>query len=91
MVDVTRQDIPSGRLYSWWSYRAADWNAADKGRRLDHIWATPDIAGPRTAAASCATRGVGTGRRTMCRCLRGLICRVRIHGAPSRGHSLTGG
>ncbi len=42
-VDVTRADIPQGRLYSWWSYRAADWNAADKGRRLDHIWATPDI------------------------------------------------
>ena len=43
-VDVTRADIPEGRLYSWWSYRARDWNAADKGRRLDHIWATPDIA-----------------------------------------------
>ena len=43
-VDITRQDIPSGPLYSWWSYRAADWDAADKGRRLDHIWATPDIA-----------------------------------------------
>jgi exodeoxyribonuclease-3 len=44
-VDITRQDIPSGLLYSWWSYRAPDWDAADKGRRLDHIWATPDIAG----------------------------------------------
>ncbi len=43
-VDITRQDIPEGRLYSWWSYRAADWDAADKGRRLDHIWATPDIS-----------------------------------------------
>ena len=43
-VDVTRKDIPEGRLYSWWSYRAADWDAADKGRRLDHVWATPDIA-----------------------------------------------
>ena len=44
-VDVTRADIPEGLLYSWWSYRAADWDAADKGRRLDHVWATPDIAG----------------------------------------------
>ena len=43
-VDVTRQDIPDGRLYSWWSYRSPDWDAADKGRRLDHVWATPDIA-----------------------------------------------
>jgi exodeoxyribonuclease-3 len=44
-VDVTRADIPEGLLYSWWSYRSADWDSADKGRRLDHIWATGDIAG----------------------------------------------
>ncbi len=43
-VDVTRQDIPDGLLYSWWSYRAKDWSAADKGRRLDHIWATADMS-----------------------------------------------
>jgi exodeoxyribonuclease-3 len=43
-VDITRQDIPEGLLYSWWSYRARDWDAADKGRRLDHVWATPDIS-----------------------------------------------
>jgi exodeoxyribonuclease-3 len=43
-ADVTRADIPDGLLYSWWSYRAKDWDAADKGRRLDHIWATSDIA-----------------------------------------------
>jgi exodeoxyribonuclease III len=39
-VDITRQDIPDGLLYSWWSYRSPDWDAADKGRRLDHVWAT---------------------------------------------------
>ena len=44
-VDVTRADIPEGPLYSWWSYRAPDWDGADKGRRLDHVWATSDIAG----------------------------------------------
>ena len=44
-VDITRRDIPDGPLYSWWSYRSPDWDAADKGRRLDHVWATPDIAG----------------------------------------------
>lgn len=43
-VDITRANIPEGRLYSWWSYRAKDWDEADKGRRLDHIWATGDIA-----------------------------------------------
>jgi exodeoxyribonuclease-3 len=41
---VTRNDIPNGKLYSWWSYRSAEWDMADKGRRLDHIWATGDIA-----------------------------------------------
>jgi exodeoxyribonuclease-3 len=44
-IDVTRHDIPEGLLYSWWSYRAKDWDAADKGRRLDHVWATSDISG----------------------------------------------
>ena len=44
-VDVTRADIPAGPLYSWWSYRSPGWDEADKGRRLDHVWATPDIAG----------------------------------------------
>ena len=43
-VDVTRKDIPDGPLYSWWSYRSPNWDDADKGRRLDHVWATPDIA-----------------------------------------------
>jgi len=32
------------KLYSWWSYRAQDWVASNRGRRLDHIWVTPDLA-----------------------------------------------
>ena len=32
------------KLYSWWSYRAKDWAKANKGRRLDHIWANPASA-----------------------------------------------
>ncbi len=55
-VDVTRKDVPEGRLYSWWSYRSPDWDLADKGRRLDHIWCTPDIAG--TAGGSRILRDV---------------------------------
>jgi len=42
-ADITRRDIPDGHLYSWWSYRARDWDAADKGRRLDHVWASSDL------------------------------------------------
>ena len=44
-VDLVRKHVPyDQKLYTWWSYRAPDWRAADKGRRLDHIWATADIA-----------------------------------------------
>ena len=57
-VDITRQDIPDGQLYSWWSYRARDWSAADKGRRLDHIWATADLAaGAGDSLIARAVRG----------------------------------
>ena len=43
-IDAVRHFVPDGeKLYSWWSYRAADWSAADKGRRLDHIWVTPPL------------------------------------------------
>jgi exodeoxyribonuclease III len=49
-VDLGRHFIPAPqRLYTWWSYRAADWAESDRGRRLDHMWATPDIAGKATA------------------------------------------
>lgn len=48
-ADVTRRHIPDGKLYSWWSYRAKDWEASDRGRRLDHVWArggAAEAAGP---------------------------------------------
>ena len=44
-VDVMRQHVPpEQKLYTWWSYRAKDWEASNRGRRLDHIWSTPGIA-----------------------------------------------
>lgn len=43
-VDLARHFVPaSERLYTWWSYRARDWEASDRGRRLDHMWVTPDL------------------------------------------------
>ena len=42
--DVVRKVIPTGKLYSWWSYRAREWEASDRGRRLDHIWMTEGLA-----------------------------------------------
>jgi exodeoxyribonuclease III len=42
--DSLRHFVPeTEKLYSWWSYRAQDWQASDRGRRLDHIWVTPDL------------------------------------------------
>ncbi len=39
-ADLARDAVPDDqRLYTWWSYRARDWAASNKGRRLDHIWA----------------------------------------------------
>jgi exodeoxyribonuclease-3 len=35
---------PEEKLYTWWSYRAPDWQKSDRGRRLDHVWATGDLA-----------------------------------------------
>jgi len=44
-VDLARQHFPAPeKLYSWWSYRNADWKVGNHGRRLDHIWATPSVA-----------------------------------------------
>ena len=45
-IDVTRTFVPEGeKIYSWWSYRAQDWEASDRGRRLDHIWVSPALKG----------------------------------------------
>jgi exodeoxyribonuclease-3 len=44
--DALRHFVPADqKLYTWWSYRAADWRASDRGRRLDHVWVSPDLAG----------------------------------------------
>jgi exodeoxyribonuclease-3 len=45
-TDATRAFVPyTEKIYSWWSYRAADWEASDRGRRLDHIWVSPALKG----------------------------------------------
>jgi exodeoxyribonuclease-3 len=44
-VDIMRMLVPEPtKLYTWWSYRSPDWETADKGRRLDHIWVAPALA-----------------------------------------------
>lgn len=44
--DAMRHFVPPHeKLFTWWSYRSPDWETANKGRRLDHVWVTPDLAG----------------------------------------------
>jgi len=43
-VDLGRKHIPAPeRNYSWWSYRTF-WQDKDRGRRLDHMWASPELS-----------------------------------------------
>ena len=49
-TDLGRAFVPAPqRCFTWWSYRAKDWTASDRGRRLDHMWASPDVARAATA------------------------------------------
>jgi exodeoxyribonuclease-3 len=44
-VDLGRRFIPEpAHVFTWWSYRAKDWKASNRGRRLDHMWASPAVA-----------------------------------------------
>ena len=55
-TDLVREAIPDPeKLFSWWSYRAADFRKSNRGLRLDHILITPGLreAAFRTGAA-CA-------------------------------------
>ncbi len=31
------------KIFTWWSYRSPNWEASDRGRRLDHVWTTPSL------------------------------------------------
>jgi exodeoxyribonuclease-3 len=43
-TDAIRHFIPEDQKhYTWWSYRNRDWRVSDRGRRLDHVWVTPDL------------------------------------------------
>ena len=43
-VDLMRLNVPpEQKIYTWWSYRAQDWQASDRGRRLDHVWSSANL------------------------------------------------
>ena len=58
-VDLAREFVGhEEKLFTWWSYRARDWAASDKGRRLDHMWVTPDLkAAAKSHEVHRASRG----------------------------------
>ena len=61
-IDVARTFVPEpAKLYTWWSYRSPDWAAANKGRRLDHVWVAPAL-GDRLVKMSIARGARGWER-----------------------------
>ena len=74
-VDVGRVFVPAPeRNFTWWSYRSPDWTKNDRGRRLDHMWVSPEL------------RGALVGHRVLepCRAWQRpsdhvpLICEIRV-------------
>ncbi len=49
LTDLFRAFNPAGRAFSWWDYREGSFRR-NAGMRLDHLLASPDLAG---AAVSC--------------------------------------
>jgi exodeoxyribonuclease-3 len=51
-IDLARLHRPEPeKLFTWWSYRSPDWTRNNRGRRLDHIWASKDLAPASKAEA----------------------------------------
>ena len=69
-MDAVRHFVPAEeKLYTWWSYRNQDWRASDRGRRLDHIWVTPDLAGSlrrQIVLKECARLAGGSDHVPVC-------------------------
>ena len=56
-IDVVRQTTPeTEKLFSWWSYRAADFRASNRGLRLDHILLSPGLRGAALRQGAAAAR-----------------------------------
>jgi exodeoxyribonuclease-3 len=56
-VDLPRAATPDPeKMFSWWSYRAADFRASNRGLRLDHIWVTPGLEAAALQSGRAASR-----------------------------------
>lgn len=56
-LDVARELIPEPeKIYTWWSYRNRDFRKSNRGRRLDHIWVSPELSDAALGAGRDALR-----------------------------------
>ena len=56
-IDLPREAIPEPeKLFSWWSYRAADFRMSNRGLRLDHILISPGLREAAFRLGSAAAR-----------------------------------
>ncbi len=56
-TDLVREAVPNPqKLFSWWSYRAADFRASNRGLRLDHLWGSPGLMGAARAGGRVSAR-----------------------------------
>ncbi|WP_395666788.1 exodeoxyribonuclease III [Methylocella sp.] len=61
-VDAMRVHVPPHeKLFTWWSYRARDWEQSDRGRRLDHVFVSESLA-PRLSGVSVLKEARGWER-----------------------------
>lgn len=63
-VDLARLHRPEPeKLFTWWSYRSPDWSRNNRGRRLDHIWASTAVAATSQARAFAIHAGCRSWER----------------------------
>ena len=56
-IDLVRAAAPEPqKLFSWWSYRAADFRKSNRGLRLDHLWASPGLRDATFRMGAAAAR-----------------------------------
>jgi exodeoxyribonuclease-3 len=56
-IDLPREATPEPeKLFSWWSYRAADFRKSNRGLRLDHILVTPGLRAAAFATGKAQSR-----------------------------------
>ena len=57
LIDLPRAARPEPeKFFSWWSYRAQDFRASNRGLRLDHILVTPGLKDAAFRMGSAASR-----------------------------------